>query len=217
MDCIGAPKPGFPAVHVNDLDKRTSLTAGLLSDTHLPYRMKRLPEAVLDGLDGVDVILHAGDVDRPEALEPLREIAPVYAVRGNMHLFDLSSGGGSLPRLIELHLAGHTVLLTHGYLPGVASIWFKGRDVALRLLGATDNAGSNACIARRLARLCPEADAIVFGHTHRAHVEWIGDTLLVNPGAVCPTPREQPTMARMWLGRGVRQVEIVQLAAFTSS
>jgi predicted phosphodiesterase len=198
---------------MTDLDTGTSLTAGLLSDTHVPYRMKQLPQAVLDALDGVDVILHAGDVDRPTALEPLREIAPVYAVRGNVHVFDLSGGGASLPRLIGLRLAGRRVLLTHGYLPGLASVWFMGWDVILRLLGASDNTRLNAYIARRLARLYPEADAIVFGHTHRAHVEWIGDTLLVNPGAVCPTLREQPTMARMWLGKGSPRVEILQLEA----
>jgi putative phosphoesterase len=202
---------------VTDLDKKTSLTAGLLSDTHLPYRMKQLPEAVLDALDGVDVILHAGDVDRPRALMPLEEIAPVYAVRGNVHIFDLSSGGASLPQLIEICLAGHQVLLTHGYLPGLTSFWHKGRDVALRLLGTSDNARFNASIARRLAHLYPQADVIVFGHTHRAHVEWIGDTLLVNPGAVCPTPREQPTVARMWLGHGPARVEIVRLEALASS
>jgi putative phosphoesterase len=198
---------------MTDLDRRTSLTAGLLSDTHLPYRMKRLPEAVLGALNGVDVILHAGDVDRPETLEPLREIAPVYAVRGNVHVFDLSSGGASLPHLIELRLAGHRVLLTHGYRPGLASFWFKGHDAALRMLGASDNARFNTIIARRLARLYRQADVIVFGHTHRAHVEWIGGTLLVNPGAVCPTPREQPTVARMWLGGGVPRVEVLQLEA----
>jgi putative phosphoesterase len=175
--------------------------------------MKQLPEAALDALDGVDVILHAGDVDKPGALTPLEEIAPVCAVRGNVHVFDLSSGGASLPHVMEIRLAGHRVLLTHGYLPGLASFWFKGRDVVLRLLGASDNARFNKSIARRLARLYPQADAIVFGHTHRAYVEWIGDTLLVNPGAVCPTPREQPTIARMWLGDGVPQVEIVQLQA----
>jgi predicted phosphodiesterase len=196
-----------------DLDTRVSLTAGLLSDTHLPYRMRQLPKAVLDALDGVDLILHAGDVDRPAVLEPLREIAPVYAVRGNVHVFDLSSGGASLPRLIELRLVGRHVLLTHGHLPGLAGFWFKGWDVLLRLLGARDRTHSNKRIARRLAHLYPEADVIVFGHTHRAHVEWIGDTLLVNPGAVCPTSGEELTVARMRLGEGPPQVEIVQLEA----
>jgi predicted phosphodiesterase len=88
--------------------------------------------------------------------------------------------------------------------------------VILRLLGATDNARFNVCIARRLARLYTEADAIVFGHTHRAHVEWIGNTLLVNPGAICPTLREQPTMVRMWLGKWAPRVEILELEALAS-
>lgn len=188
-----------------------SLEVGLLSDTHLPYRMKRLPREVFRAFEGVDVILHAGDVDRPAALEPLREIAPVYAVRGNVHFLDLSSGGISLPHLVELRLAGHRVLLTHGYVPGLASFWFKGRDVALRLLGTSDKGRFNERIARRLERLYPRADIIVFGHTHRAHVGWIGDTLLVNPGAVSPTLGEQPSVARMWVGTAAPDVEILPL------
>jgi hypothetical protein len=173
--------------------------------------MKRLPRQVFCAFDGVDVILHTGDVDRPRTLEPLREIAPVYAVRGNFHFLDLSSGGISLPHLVELRLAERRVLLTHGYLPGLASFWFKGRDVALRLLGTNDKGRFNERIARRLERLYPRADIIVFGHTHRAHVEWIGDTLLVNPGAVSPTLGEQPSVARMWLGMATPEVEILPL------
>jgi hypothetical protein len=193
------------------LDNNLSLEVGLLSDTHLPYRMKRLPRQVFRAFDGVDVILHAGDVDRPALLAPLREIAPVYAVRGNVHFLDLSSGGISLPHLVELRLVGHRILLTHGYLPGLASFWFKGRDVALRLLGASEKGRFNERIGRRLGHLYPQADVIVFGHTHRAHVGWIDDTLLVNPGAVSPTLGEEPSVARMWLGMGKPEVEILPL------
>jgi hypothetical protein len=189
----------------------SSLLVGLLSDTHVPYRMQSLPRVVSDALDKADVILHAGDVDRPEALEPLREIAPVYAVRGNVHVLDLSSGGASLPQFVELHLAGRHVLVTHGYLPGLVGFWFKGRDLALGLLGSSDKARFNVRIARRLRGLYPQADVIVFGHTHRAFVERLGETLLVNPGAVCPTLRERPTVARLTLGDGAPEVEIVPL------
>ena len=80
----------------------------------------------------------------------------------------------------------------------------------LRLM---DNGHLNQQAAHRLAQLYPEADVIVFGHSHRAHVEWVGHTLLVNPGAVCPTRREQPTVARMWLGAGRPEVEIIPLLA----
>jgi hypothetical protein len=198
-----------------DLNTKSSLLVGILSDTHVPYRIAELPSTVFDALEGVDVILHAGDVDRPEALKPLRRIAPVYAVRGNVHVLDLSSGGASLPRLVELRLVGHRVLVTHGHLPGPAGFWFKGRDVVLRLLGSSDKARFNELITHRLTALYPHADVIVFGHTHRAYVEWVGDILLVNPGAVCPTVREQPTVARMTLDHGKPQVEIVPLEGAT--
>lgn len=197
-----------------DLASRLSLTVGLLSDTHLPHRMKRLPGQVFRMFDDVDVILHAGDVDKPAALDPLREIAPVHAVRGNVHFLDLSSGGITLPYVVELRLAGRRVLLTHGHLPGLASFWFKGRDVALRLLGTSDKARFNERIARRLVRLYPRADIIVFGHTHRAYVRWIEGTLLVNPGAVSRTLGEQPSVGRMRLHAGEPEVEIIPLRSY---
>lgn len=189
----------------------TLITVGLLSDTHLPYRLKRLPQPVLDALAGVDLILHAGDVDDPAALEPLRNIAPVHAVRGNLHLQDLSTGGASLPAAVELELGGKLVLLVHGHRPGLPGIFFKSARMITHLLGWRDNGDLNQIAARRLARLYPMADIIVFGHSHRAHIEWIGRTLLVNPGAVCPTRGERPTVARMRLGMGRPEVEIVPL------
>jgi putative phosphoesterase len=188
-----------------------ALTVGLLADTHIPRRLKRLPQAALDALAGCDVILHAGDVDDLEALTPLRAIAPVYAVRGNFHIMDLSDGGAALPEVVELDLAGSRVVLVHGHRPGFIGFWLKGLHVAALRMGLTDNSTLNRRIARRLARLHPQADVVVFGHAHRAHVEWIGQTLLVNPGAVCPSRREKPTVARLRLGEGEPTVEIVPL------
>ena len=62
---------------------------GLVSDTHGLMR----PQA-LEALRGSDLILHAGDVGKPEILTALREIAPVIAVRGNV---DTSEWAGTLP------------------------------------------------------------------------------------------------------------------------
>jgi putative phosphoesterase len=56
---------------------------GLISDTHGLLR----PEA-LTALDGSDLIIHAGDVGKPEILERLRAVAPVAAVRGNVDTGD---------------------------------------------------------------------------------------------------------------------------------
>ena len=52
---------------------------GVISDTHGLLR----PEAVA-ALKGSHVIVHAGDVGRPEVLDGLSEIAPIWAVRGNI-------------------------------------------------------------------------------------------------------------------------------------
>ena len=52
---------------------------GVLSDTHGLLR----PEAI-DALRGSELIVHAGDVGKPEVLERLRAIAPTIAVRGNV-------------------------------------------------------------------------------------------------------------------------------------
>lgn len=51
---------------------------GLISDTHGLLR----PEVPL-ALKGVDLIIHAGDIGKPEVLDTLREIAPLYAIKGN--------------------------------------------------------------------------------------------------------------------------------------
>lgn len=55
------------------------LLIGLISDTHGLLR----PQA-LEALRGSELILHAGDVGKPEILMALRELAPVIAVRGNV-------------------------------------------------------------------------------------------------------------------------------------
>jgi uncharacterized protein len=54
-------------------------TIGVISDTHGMLRT-----SAHDALKGVDMIIHAGDVGSLEVLKVLKEIAPVYAVRGNM-------------------------------------------------------------------------------------------------------------------------------------
>lgn len=189
----------------------SALTIGLLSDTHIPYRLKRLPPSIFDALAGCDVILHAGDVDDPVALKPLQEIAPVYAVRGNFHIMDLSDGGAALPAKVELELAGMYIVLVHGHRPGIMGFWLKGLYLAMLKLGLTDNNALNRQVACRLVQLYPQADIIVFGHIHQPYIEWMGRTLLVNPGAVCSSHWNRPTVARLYLGEGKPVVELLTL------
>lgn len=62
---------------------------GLISDTHGLMR-----DEALRALEGSDLIIHAGDVGKPEIIERLRTIAPVVAVRGNI---DHGAWAESLP------------------------------------------------------------------------------------------------------------------------
>ena len=55
-----------------------TIKIGVLSDTHGLLR-----PAVLEVLRSCDCILHGGDVNKPEILDTLRSIAPLYVVRGN--------------------------------------------------------------------------------------------------------------------------------------
>ena len=82
-----------------------SWTVGVLSDTHGLVR----PEAV-SALRGSDLIVHAGDVGRPEVLERLREIAPTRAVRGNV---DRGAWAESLPSSDVVEVGGRELYVLH--------------------------------------------------------------------------------------------------------
>jgi Calcineurin-like phosphoesterase superfamily domain len=76
---------------------KSRFLVGVISDTHGLLR----PEA-LDALRGCNLIIHAGDVGKAELLEPLRAIAPTFAVRGNI---DRGAWAARLPAT-ELVTAG---------------------------------------------------------------------------------------------------------------
>jgi uncharacterized protein len=78
---------------------------GLISDTHNLVR----PEA-LAALEGVEQILHGGDVCQPQVLEALREVAPVSVVRGNR---DQGEWADALPLELTLDLAGAKIHMVH--------------------------------------------------------------------------------------------------------
>lgn len=78
---------------------------GVISDTHGLVR----PEA-LSALAGTELIIHAGDVGKPEVLEQLRTIAPVVAVRGNV---DRGGWAGSLPETEVVQIGEALLYLLH--------------------------------------------------------------------------------------------------------
>jgi putative phosphoesterase len=60
------------------------MRVGVLSDTHVPAIAPALPPIIYDIFQGVDLILHAGDIVELSVLDDLRAIAPVVAVAGNV-------------------------------------------------------------------------------------------------------------------------------------
>jgi len=132
----------------------------VLSDTHIRRASsRRLPDAAYPYLEAADVILHAGDIVVSEVLDELRGFAPVHAVLGNND-HELV---GLLPEIDLLDVAGVRVGMVH-------------------------DSGPSTGRAGRLRRRFPDADVVVFGHSH---IPWdevgLDGQLLFNPGS--PTER----------------------------
>ena len=79
-------------------------TIGIISDTH-----NLLRPAVLARLSACDLILHGGDISRPQVLEELMKLAPVQAVRGNND----RDWPEDLPYTLDLDVYGLRVFMTH--------------------------------------------------------------------------------------------------------
>jgi len=146
---------------------------GVIADTHSPEFLDRLPDAVFEALAGSELILHAGDINSEETLAALRLIAPVEAVRGD---HDRSLG---LPKSREIVVEGKRIVVVHGE----RSRWLEEPNTVLWTL-SLGHFRPHRGLPRALRRRFPRADAIVYGHTHRARAETIDGVLLFNPGGV---------------------------------
>lgn len=132
---------------------------GCVSDTHLKGRL--LPREVLEAFEGVDLILHAGDILDMEVVDQLGGIAETVAVKGNM---DHGEVARVLPDRRVVEAGKFRIGLTHGR-------------------------GAPSGITWKVARLFEDerCDCIVFGHTHNALIKERNGVLFFNPGS--PTDR----------------------------
>ncbi|MCL3820239.1 metallophosphoesterase family protein [Aeromicrobium wangtongii] len=152
------------------------LRVAIVSDTHGPRFWKAMPPAVAEQLDGVDLILHAGDVCVPSVLDDLAAYAPVHVVLGNNDGPDVAAWGA--PETLQLELDGLQVAMIH-------------------------DSGQKQGRAARMRRQFPEADLVVFGHSHIPWDTQEGGQRLFNPGS--PTDkRRQPrgTMGQLVIDAG---------------
>ncbi|HOE35606.1 MAG: metallophosphoesterase family protein [Chloroflexi bacterium] len=150
----------------------------VISDTHVGDRVKKLDTRLVENFRAFrpEAILHAGDISSAEALQELEAISPVAAVQGNRDWLRRLK----LPKEWRFEVNGVRVVLTHGHV----SMWhYTLNYVRLLITGRKVNVRA---FRDRLAQRYPEADLIIFGHTHFQLFEQVGNKQFLNPGAAYP-------------------------------
>jgi putative phosphoesterase len=134
----------------------------VISDTHLPRGRRRLPDLCLEELRRADLILHAGDIATVEVLDELEALGPpVRAVIGNV---DEPALAKRLPDTQLVEADGATIAMIHDAGPATGRL-------------------------QRMRLRFPEADAVVFGHSHIPLHEERDGFQIFNPGS--PTDRRR--------------------------
>ena len=145
---------------VNTLQDHKAQRIALLSDSH-----GQLAAPLIEQLAGVDLIVHAGDLGAGAVLRTLESIAPVCAIAGNNDTAGQWPAGeaeicAQLPAVFRVELDGGVLVAIHGHqFPAVA----------------TRHA--------RLRAAFPDAQCIVYGHSHRRCIDLQMSPWVVNPGA----------------------------------
>ena len=157
---------------------------GVLSDTHVPTRGTRLPDAILRHFEDVELILHAGDLSTLAVLDQLSAYAPVDAVQGNVEQQE-----------VVMKLPIKRTLVVGGCEIGIVHILGERKDYA-----------------RNARREFSTARVVIFGHSHIPWLEDAHGLLLLNPGSAMDR-RRQPrcTIARLTIANGEPSAEIIPL------
>ena len=133
---------------------------GVISDTHIPERGDKLPKQIFEIFNGVDLIIHAGDITSMDVLDKLSRIAEVKAVRGNM---DSRETRKKLPEKEILQIGNFSIGIIHG------------------------SGHLNYLLDFVRGEFNKNMDVIIFGHSHIPFNEKIGKTLFLNPGSPTDT------------------------------
>ena len=157
---------------------------GVISDTHLPTRGPRIPDAALRHFESVELIIHAGDHSTRATLDQLSAYAPVEAVRGNVEADEMIA---ALPIKRELAVGGCVIGVTH-------------------ILGDKTH------YTRTARQEFPEARVVIFGHSHIPLLDDQDGLLLLNPGSATDR-RRQPhcSIALLTITDGQPRAEIILL------
>lgn len=169
---------------------------GLISDTHLAKPEEELPSQIETVFKGVELILHAGDIWVPSALDQLESIAPVMAAWGDD---DMESDLGGDPRMLDERSV---------YIDGV-TLWIMHEKPAFGTIVPREN----RIFSRSMEPEREIPHAVIYGHTHKALIENHKGVLVINPGS--PTwPNNFPelgTVGLLSIESGKVDARIIQL------
>lgn len=174
------------------------MRVGLISDTHFPTVATRLHPAIFQVFEGVDLILHAGDLTGASVIASLEEIAPVIAVRG-----DQDQGLDHLPVQRVLELGGKRIGLVHGNRPrwlewpGFTWNMFFGQRwfLAPRFY---------VSVVRRFEG--ENVDCIVCGHVHRPFIGDVNGIIVANPGSAYINILDRKTQPGQYVSVGMLEI-----------
>lgn len=157
---------------------------GVISDTHLPRGVQRIPDQVFRLFENTDLILHAGDFIEAHVLDELKAIGPVQAVLGNCDSAELAR---QLPVTTSISAGGITIGMIH-------------------------DSGDRQRRRRRMAETFTGHRVVVFGHSHMPLIEDDGSLLLLNPGSACdPRQAKVPSVAMLEIADDKPTAELVEL------
>ena len=161
------------------------MVVGIVSDTHGYFH-----PVLAEVFDGVDCILHAGDIGDLAVLDALEALAPTTAVWGNIDGSDIRR---RVPEHQRLDLGSLDVWMTH--IAGRPGRWQQGMGTKLR---------------------ADTPDVFVCGHSHILRIERVkalGGMLFINPGAAGRQGLHQTkTCLRLRIDAGVAtDVDVVHL------
>ncbi len=159
---------------------------GVISDTHIPERASEIPENVFEIFEGVDMILHAGDLISLKIRDILNNIAPITCVQGNMDRYY----GTELPESELIEVGGVKIGLNHG------EVYPRGDTQQLRYIG-----------------LEMGVDLLITGHTHFAFVNQLKDMLLLNPGSPTVPRLSDPSVMLVDVNDGKVEAQIIKIGA----
>ena len=128
----------------------------------MPRGKRRLPETCVKAIVAADLLVHAGDFTGPETLAEIQALGPpLVAVHGNV---DAPKVQATLPERVSFEASGATVAVIH-------------------------DAGPRRGRLERMRREFPDADAVIFGHSHLPLHESADGFQIFNPGS--PTERRR--------------------------